>query len=136
MTFTREFFSFVSQALSEVLPSVAAAKVAAGGFMVLRPDSGDPVEAVLAALEAADKVFGADTNAQGFRVPRGCGVIQGDGINLQTLAAILEAVLDRGYSAEVRQGVLLAGTACMQCPLGDAASCLWMPSLCYGCCWQ
>jgi hypothetical protein len=30
-----------------VLPSIAAEKVAAGGFMVLRPDSGDPVEVVL-----------------------------------------------------------------------------------------
>ena len=89
------------QALSEALPSVAAAKIGAGGYMVLRPDSGDPVEAVLAALEAAEKVFGADANRKGFRVPRGCGVIQGDGINVHTLAAILQAVLDRGYSAEV-----------------------------------
>lgn len=48
----------VMQALSEVLPAVRAEKVAAGGFWVLRPDSGDPVEAVLAALVAADKVFG------------------------------------------------------------------------------
>ncbi len=89
------------QALSEVLPAVAGAKIGAGGYMVLRPDSGDPVQAVLAALEAAEKVFGANVNAKGFRVPRGCGVIQGDGINLATLSAILEAVLGAGYSAEV-----------------------------------
>ena len=31
-------------------------QVGAGGFMVLRPDSGDPVEAVLMALRAAEKV--------------------------------------------------------------------------------
>jgi len=35
------------QALDEVLPSVAVEKVGKGGYMVLRPDSGDPVEAVL-----------------------------------------------------------------------------------------
>ena len=35
-------------------------------------------------------------------MPRGCGVIQGDGINLTTLSAILAAVLEKGYSAEVR----------------------------------
>ena len=58
----------VCQALSVVLPSVAEAKTGAGGFMVLRPDSGDPVEAVLMALEAAEKVFGADVNAKGFKV--------------------------------------------------------------------
>lgn len=34
-------------ALAEVLPSVASAQTAAGGYLVLRPDSGDPVEAVL-----------------------------------------------------------------------------------------
>ena len=35
------------KALETVLPSVAKEKVNEGGFMVLRPDSGDPVEAVL-----------------------------------------------------------------------------------------
>ncbi len=34
-------------ALSEVLPSIAAKKVGKGGYLVLRPDSGDPTEAVL-----------------------------------------------------------------------------------------
>ena len=34
-------------ALSHVLPSIRQEKVGQGGFMVLRPDSGDPVEAVL-----------------------------------------------------------------------------------------
>ena len=38
------------QALSKVLPVVAKQKLAAGGYMILRPDSGDPVEAVLLAL--------------------------------------------------------------------------------------
>jgi nicotinamide phosphoribosyltransferase len=35
------------QALEKVLPSIKQEKVDKGGFMVLRPDSGDPVEAVL-----------------------------------------------------------------------------------------
>ena len=38
------------RALSEILPSIATEKLAKGGFMVLRPDSGDPVEVVLMAL--------------------------------------------------------------------------------------
>ncbi len=54
------------------------------------------------ALEAAVKVFGADTNSKGFLVPRGCGVIQGDGIGLKIIAEILEAVVAKGYSAQVR----------------------------------
>ncbi|CAL8467658.1 g7196 [Coccomyxa elongata] len=89
-----------AKALSEVVPSIAEAKVGAGGYMVLRPDSGDPVETVLAGLEAAEKVFGVDVNKKGYKVPRGCGVIQGDGINLHKLSAILAAVLQKGFSAE------------------------------------
>lgn len=46
------------QALAEVLPAVRAEKMAAGGFWVLRPDSGDPIDAVVAGLRAADKTFG------------------------------------------------------------------------------
>ena len=117
-------------------------------------------------LEAGEKVFGVDTNALGFKVPRGArsphteaphsvtaeacapcevasrawpllacalehfgdltqclsccqgyagselsivacgasagwGVLQGDGINIHTLEKIQDAVLDKGYSAEV-----------------------------------
>lgn len=94
------------QALAEVVPSIAQAQIGAGGYMVLRPDSGDPVEAVIAALEAAEKVFGVDTNSKGYKVPRGCGVIQGDGIDLQKLSEILAAVLEKGFSAEVCTPVL------------------------------
>ena len=64
-------------ALSEILPTVAAKKLAKGGFLVLRPDSGDPVQTVVLGLRAAEKVFGCDINSKGFKVPRGCSVIQG-----------------------------------------------------------
>lgn len=37
-------------ALERVLPSVATLKGEKGGFLVLRPDSGDPVQVVLMAL--------------------------------------------------------------------------------------
>ena len=64
-------------ALSEILPAVAKKKLAKGGFMVLRPDSGDPVQTVVLGLRAAEKVFGCDVNSKGFKVPRGCSIIQG-----------------------------------------------------------
>jgi hypothetical protein len=41
-------------------------------------------------------------NSKGFKKPRGCGVIQGDGINITTLGKIMDAVIEAGYSAEVR----------------------------------
>ncbi|KAL4856811.1 Nicotinamide phosphoribosyltransferase [Chlorella vulgaris] len=88
------------RALDEVVPAVAAQKNAKGGFWVLRPDSGDPTEAVLAGVRGADAAFGSDVNAKGFKVLRGCGVIQGDGIDYHNIKAILDALLAAGYSAE------------------------------------
>ncbi|KAF9938255.1 hypothetical protein BGZ67_000341 [Mortierella alpina] len=87
-------------ALDTVLPSVASFKLEKGGFLVLRPDSGDIVESVLLGLRAAEKVFGCDVNKKGYKVIRGCGVIQGDGVSYQSLAKILEAVLAEGYAAQ------------------------------------
>ncbi|GLC38639.1 hypothetical protein PLESTB_000455100 [Pleodorina starrii] len=88
------------KALSEVLPSVAARKVDRGGYLVLRPDSGDPTEAVLMALNAADKVFGSVRNSKGFKVIQGCGVIQGDGIDLTTMEKIAQAIEEAGFAAD------------------------------------
>ncbi|KAF6252467.1 Quinolinate phosphoribosyl transferase [Scenedesmus sp. NREL 46B-D3] len=76
-------------ALEQVVPLVAARKVAAGGFWVLRPDSGDPVEVVLQGLRALDRVFGSDTNSKGYKVIRNAGVIQ-----------ILDAAVAAGFSAD------------------------------------
>ena len=47
-------------------------------------------------------MFGADTNGKGFKVPQGCGVIQGDGVTYEGIVKILDAVLDAGFSAEAR----------------------------------
>lgn len=37
-------------ALEKVLPSIAKLKTEQGGFLVLRPDSGDPVQVILQGL--------------------------------------------------------------------------------------
>lgn len=68
-------------ALTHILPSIAALHTQRGGLMILRPDSGDPIECVLQALEAGEAVFGADVNGKGYKVVRKMGVLQGDGIN-------------------------------------------------------
>jgi nicotinamide phosphoribosyltransferase len=87
------------RALNIVVPSVAAKQVEKGGFWVLRPDSGVPEDAVVAGLRAAEAAFGADENRTGYKVPRGVGVIQGDGISIHTIKNIIDAVHDAGYSA-------------------------------------
>lgn len=87
-------------ALDNVLPKVAPAAKAKGGVMVIRPDSGDPVEQVIKGLKAAEKCFGTVTNSKGFKVIQGAAVIQGDGINYGTIGKIQEAVLAEGFSAQ------------------------------------
>ncbi|CAB5192614.1 unnamed protein product [Rhizophagus irregularis] len=89
-----------SNALNKILPSISKLKNEKGGYMVLRPDSGDPVEAVLMALKAADEVFGSDVNKKGYKVIRGAGVIQGDAITITSLEKILKAIKEAGYSAQ------------------------------------
>ncbi|KAI9096998.1 nicotinate phosphoribosyltransferase family-domain-containing protein [Phlyctochytrium arcticum] len=87
-------------ALDVVLPSIAKHKLEKGGFLVLRPDSGDPVEVVLLGLKAIDKVFGSDVNKKGYKVVRGAGIIQGDAVTYNSLSNILKAVTEAGYSAQ------------------------------------
>lgn len=72
-----------------------------GGTLVIRPDSGDPVKVVRESLERLAVRFGATTNQKGYRVlPPYVRLIQGDGINLSSLKAILEAITAAGFSAE------------------------------------
>jgi len=87
-------------ALDNVLPKVKGLKEAKGGTIVLRPDSGEPVEQVLKGLRAADKVFGHTVNKKGFKCLNQAAVIQGDGINYQVVVDILKAVLAEKYSAQ------------------------------------
>lgn len=72
-----------------------------GGTLVVRPDSGDPVEIVSATLERLMAKFGFSINSKGYKVLPPCvRVIQGDGIDLDSLEAILAEMQRRGLSAE------------------------------------
>lgn len=86
--------------LNTVLPKVAEQIKQKGGMMVIRPDSGDPVECVLAGLEAAAKYFGYSVNSKGYKVISNAAVIQGDGIDYHVICAILDATLKAGFSAQ------------------------------------
>jgi nicotinamide phosphoribosyltransferase len=68
--------------------------------LVVRPDSGDPVTIVTQLIETLDESFGHTVNSKGYKVLNHVRVIQGDGVNLQSIAAILEAVKLRGYSSD------------------------------------
>jgi nicotinamide phosphoribosyltransferase len=67
---------------------------------ICRPDSGDPVKCVIYALKSFEKTYGVTINSKGYKVLNNMRVIQGDGINIEDIKNILDAVLEEGFSAE------------------------------------
>ena len=70
---------------------------ALGGWLVARPDSGDPVETTLLGLRELDQALGADRQERGLKVLRGASILQGD-----TMSDAL--IFDRIYPAVVAAG--------------------------------
>jgi nicotinamide phosphoribosyltransferase len=89
---------FVSQYIGTDLKNKIEAR---DGWIVVRPDSGEPVDIVPRVLEMLDEKFGSTINSKGFKVlnPK-VRVIQGDGINLGSINQILYSVIDAGFSVE------------------------------------
>lgn len=71
------------------------------GTLVVRPDSGDPVQVVLKCLKILGERFGYETNEKGYRVlnPH-VRLIQGDGIDHYTINEILKTMESRKWSAD------------------------------------
>ena len=74
--------------------------IASGATVVIRPDSGDPVEINRRLIEILGEKFGYTTNAKGFKVLNNVRLIQGDGINELTVRSILGAFMAGGWSAD------------------------------------
>jgi nicotinamide phosphoribosyltransferase len=71
------------------------------GTLIIRPDSGDPKVIVPTLLDILGKAFGYSTNEKGFKVlPSFIRLIQGDGIDEDSLPLILVAVATSGWSAD------------------------------------
>lgn len=71
------------------------------GTLVVRPDSGEPVEVVPAVLDALGEKFGFTLNSKGYKMlPPQVRVIQGDGIDKDSLSEILNAIMDAGWSTD------------------------------------
>ena len=73
----------------------------ANGTLVVRPDSGKPVDVVLKCLELLGEAFGTTINSKGYKVlnPK-VRVIQGDGVNYEAIHDILHFMKDEGWSAD------------------------------------
>ena len=68
---------------------------------MIRPDSGDPVQTLLAIFEILFEKFGYTTNDKGYRVlPPQLRVIQGDGVNYDAIKGMYAALQEQGISAE------------------------------------
>lgn len=72
-----------------------------GGTLVIRPDSGDPLEVLPRLIHSVERKFGATRNEKGYKVLNNVRFLWGDGINRRTIASILRVVVDvMGFSAD------------------------------------
>jgi len=72
-----------------------------GAKVVLRPDSGDPTTMPIEIIEILMEKFGHTVNAQGYKVlPSFIGVIQGDGINEDSIRDIVGNLEKKHLSLE------------------------------------
>jgi nicotinamide phosphoribosyltransferase len=71
------------------------------GTLVVRPDSGDPIETPLRTIRTLWDKFGGTINAKGYRVldPH-VRVIQGDGMTLATIAALVHRLVEAGFAID------------------------------------
>ncbi|MGH8146825.1 MAG: nicotinate phosphoribosyltransferase [Rhodanobacteraceae bacterium] len=74
--------------------------IASGATVVIRPDSGDPAEVVHRTLKMLNAAFGSTENSKGYRVLNHVRVIQGDGVNPDSIRLILERITHARYSAD------------------------------------
>ena len=74
--------------------------IGSGATVVVRPDSGNPSDVVVGCLKILDKHFGHVINEKGYRVVNYVKIIQGDGIDHQTIRSILFNMELHGFSAD------------------------------------
>jgi nicotinamide phosphoribosyltransferase len=71
------------------------------GTLVIRPDSGDPVMTLKEVFRILFDKFGYTMNSKGFKVlPPQVRVIQGDGVNYESIKSMLETLKNEGIATE------------------------------------
>ena len=72
-----------------------------GATVVIRPDSGDPVEVLPKMFNILGETFGYTTNSKGYKVLNNVRILWGDGINQLSIRSILGVIVDlHGWSAD------------------------------------
>ena len=76
---------------------------ASGKTIVIRPDSGEPVETLRKIFRILERCLGDEVtlNEQGYKIlPSYYRVIQGDGININSIRAILNMLKEEGWTGD------------------------------------
>ena len=92
----------LDKAVADIWGGQLHAKVAARkGTLVVRPDSGDPIETPLRTVKTLWEKFGGAVNSKGYRVldPH-VRVIQGDGMNIASIARLVERMIEEGFAID------------------------------------
>merc|ERR1712023_409528 len=98
-----DIFNAIENLWGKELKELIKKRKESGGKLVIRPDSGDPVEMVPKLLQLIKKAFEEDCEKteKGFwKLPPYVGLIQGDGISYETVGEILKAVEEIGFCPE------------------------------------
>ncbi len=74
--------------------------IESGATLVVRPDSGNPVEVNLKCAQILDNHFGSTLNSKGYKVLNHVRLIQGDGVNYETIDRVLHVLEANGYSSD------------------------------------
>lgn len=92
----------IYHAVSEIWGKQLRAQVeSSGATVVIRPDSGVPEEIVPEVLERLYAEFGGRVNSKGYKVLNDCvRVIQGDGVDVDSIGVILQRIQQAGFSTE------------------------------------
>ena len=71
------------------------------GTLVVRPDSGDPVETPVRTVKKLWDLFGGSVNSKGYKLldPH-IRVIQGDGMNVGSIAKLVDRMLEEGFAID------------------------------------
>ena len=92
----------LDHAVSEIWGGTLHDKVLARkGTLVVRPDSGDPVATPVRTAQMLWDKFGGSVNSKGYKVldPH-VRVIQGDGMNIDSISVLVDAMLAAGFAID------------------------------------
>jgi nicotinamide phosphoribosyltransferase len=91
-----DIFNAVEKIWGEILRQEV---IDSGATVVIRPDSGNPVEIVAKVASILSEKFGYEINSKGYKVLKHVRIIQGDGVNEQSIHDILTRLKSDGFSA-------------------------------------